>query len=230
MDMLWKSQVHSRFRVDVPNVVIRYDPAALDSWKAAYKGWVESGRQDYAVWGEYRSLAEAERLYVPTRTIPTAARFTEFHTALLLEREGFVCWGGVHLFRYGKDVVTGQENTRAVRALWRKTMRGPWPSQVTQTLDLPDRARPRNPDIVAYHQGRKEWRFCEAKGDDPVDPNQIRALAILHLLTGAPVAVVRLVPSGRQVKSPKRSHEAKLAYRDETPPDWILRSFGEREV
>jgi hypothetical protein len=191
--------------------------------------WLESNRSDYSVWGEYRSLAEAERLYLPAGTVPSAERFAEFHTALLLEREGFVCWGGVQLFQYGKSQVAGQENTETVRALWKKTMNRPWPNDVKATLELPQKGRPRNPDIVAYREARKEWRFCEVKRKDSVDPCQVIALAILHLLTGAPVAIVRLASSGRQ-ESGDTWHPAEISYRAAGRPDWIRQAVPEAHM
>ena len=118
-----------------------------------------------------------------------------------------------------------QENTQAVRALWKETMRKPWPNEVRETLSCGPKERQRNPDIVAYHEKRNEWRFCEVKREDRVDPYQIQALAILHLLTGAPVALVHLVPNDRSAK--RRRHRAEIAYKGTVPPDWILPSFVE---
>jgi hypothetical protein len=103
-------------------------------------------------------LAETERLFLPTRKIPTAERFAEFHMALQLEREGFVCWGACSCFGTGRTW-QGQENTTAVRDRWKKTMKTSWPKDVKETLNLRKKERPRNPDIVAYHKERKEWRF-----------------------------------------------------------------------
>ena len=222
MDLCWEPKVSSRFRVDVPEVVIRYEPSLKVRWIAFYQAWLDCNRTVYSVWGEYRSLAESERLYLPTGSTPSAERFVEFHAALLLEQQGFKCWGGVQLFKYGKNLIKGQENTRAVQALWKQKMRRPWPNDTKETLELAKKERPRNPDIVAYHERRNEWRFCEVKGDDPVDPYQTMALAILHLLTGAPVAIVRVVRNDRGMKSHKKWHTAAIAYKGATPPDWLF--------
>jgi hypothetical protein len=228
IELCWKTTVHSRFGIDVPEVVIPYDPSLLVGWKAAYAAWLKCKRTDCSVWGDYRDLAESERLYLPTGSTPSAERFVEFHAALLLEQQGFRCWGGVQLFNYGKNLVKGQENTQAVSALWKEKMKKPWPNDVKGTLELIKKKRPRNPDIVAYHAGRNEWRFCEVKGDDRVDPYQTMALAILHLLTGAPVAIVRLRSTDRQPKSTRKGnpppHEVEIAYRGATPPDWLIDS------
>jgi hypothetical protein len=43
-----------------------------------------------------------------------------------------------------------------------------------------------------------QWRFCEVKREgDRLNDEQLMTLAVLHLLTGAPVAVVHLLPKGR---------------------------------
>ena len=173
-------------------------------------------------------------------------KFAEFHMALLLDREGFESWSQVHLFddpmplfKDGQPVRRGRDN--AVRNTLH-IMRHPgwswrWPSEIQQTLDF----RPRNPDIVAYRQGKRpEWRFCEVKG--PADrcsgghfTEQLNALAVLHLLTGSPVAIVRPVEQGRLPRAPRtvRSpHQIQrwsavgldLPLEPVTKPDW--HSFG----
>lgn len=221
MDLLWQPTVHSRSRIEIPEVLVRYLPETLEQWKAKLEAWQESGCKDFSVWGEYRSLAEAERLYLPTGRMISAQRFAEFHTALLLEREGFTCWGGVQLFRYGKDVVKGQENTNAVRDIWEKSNTSLWPDDIRHTLDLPLGRYHRNPDIVAYGEDQAEWRFCEVKWKDPVAPDQLSALAVLHLLTGAPVAVVRVVPEDRGRKTQCTSYEGHVTDKGDARLDWI---------
>src|SRR5437899_10091429 len=144
---------------------------------------------------------------LPYRNEPKTRRFAELHTALLLKREGFHCWGGVRLF--GREVVKAKGNEKAntlevrSRAPWR------WPSDIQDPLNF----IPRNPDIVAYSEDRNEWRFCEVKRlSERVDPDQLKALAVLHLLTGAPVAVLRVVEAASSIGLQRLSTE--IAYRD----------------
>jgi hypothetical protein len=216
MDLLWKPVVHSPSRVDIPQVAVTYESGALERWIAAYEPWLQSDRADYLVWGEYAELAKGGRFLLPYTNEKKTRRFAELHAALLLHREGFTCWGGVHLFDYGRKVVTGKGNTKAntqavrSRAPWR------WPTDIQDTLNF----KPRNPDIVAYSEDRNEWRFCEVKRlGERVDPDQLKALAVLHLLTGAPVAVLRVVEHGKAEALQGLSTE--IAYRDGVQLDWL---------
>ena len=58
-------------------------------------------------------------------------------------------------------------------------------------------SQPKDPDIFAYNFERNEWRFCEVKRTDQqpkdVKVGQLVGLVALHLLTKAPIAVVRMV-------------------------------------
>jgi hypothetical protein len=96
-------------------------------------------------------------------------------------------------------------NTDAVKGLWNF---GSWPSTIENTLAF----SPKNPDLVGYHPGRKKWCFCEVKGPtDRVHPDQLKALAVLHLITHSPVAIVRLVPRD-QVKRRNEMLIGDIAY------------------
>jgi hypothetical protein len=98
-----------------------------------------------------------------------------------------------------------------------------WPSAIQQSLDF----QPRNPDIVAYRKGKwTDWRFCEVKGpgdsgSDDHFTEQLRALAVLHLLTGSPVAIVRPLEQGRR-PNPAGPYLAKLKYKRGARLDWIV--------
>ena len=134
----------------------------------------------------------------------------------IVRPEGFEGWSQVHLFddrmplfKDGQPVRPGRDdavrNTAHVMRHWVGAWR--WPSEIQQSLDF----RPRNPDIVAYRKGKPpEWRFCEVKG--PGDRctgghfiEQLNALAVLRLLTGSPVAIVRPVEQVRRPRSPRTS-------------------------
>lgn len=198
MDMAWNPGIKIRTRVELPHVFVSYRLAVLEQWREASRMWQASKCTDYSVWGEYEEIAKSGRFILPYVNEAPSRRFPELHTALLLQREGFECWGGVQLFQYpivGKGKGNARANTEDVRskASWR------WPSEIEYTLDF----SPKNPDIVAYAAAREEWRFCEIKRDDPVAADQLKALAVIHLLTRAPVAVVRLV-EGTTAPPPER--------------------------
>src|ERR1700720_3289854 len=218
MDLRWKPVVHSASRVDIPVLTVCHDAAALRRWKAAIGPFIRSGRKRYFVFREYAELARSGRFILPFEGEAKTRRFAELHTALLLHGEGFFCWGGVRLFKEKKDVIAlkgrKSDNTEEVRS----RVPWPWPSEIQETLNF----QPRNPDIVAYSKERSEWRFCEVKGPgDRVKEEQLEALAVLHLLTGAPVAVVRVVEGASVIASKMRP--TKIAYRKGGELDWIRR-------
>ena len=79
------------------------------------------------------------------------------------------------------------------------------------------------PDITAYSRTLNEWRFCEAKRKgEPIHEEQLKGLAALHLLTGAPVAVVCVI-EGTTIDSGYRS--VRLKYKRQANLDWICRRF-----
>ena len=110
---------------------------------------------------------------------------------------------GVHLF--GRRPVNAErrlKNTRAVEDQLKKDGIAP-PRGLTHDLT----PALKNPDVVAYDRRRKEWRFCEVKRTERVQPGQIAGLAVLHLLTGGAVTVVRLVHDKDFVS---KEHEARV--------------------
>jgi hypothetical protein len=216
MKSLWQPVVHSPTLVDIPQVTITYAPSSLASWRKAHKPWLRSGREDHKVWGAYEKLAASGRFLLPYENEAPARRFAELHAALWLENEGFHCWGGVLLFDYARKMTKGKGNTKANTEEVRSLAPWPWPSEIQNTLNF----QPRNPDLVAYSKKRREWRFCEVKGPgDRISPDQLKALAVLHLLTGAPVAVIRLVDAPNA--SPVQMRSVELMYKQRRMPDWI---------
>lgn len=193
MKTKWKPIVKGRDRVDIPVVARYYDPADFSRWKAAQLKWQASGRTDATAWGEYACLMEGGRIRFPNGG-QAAYGFGEAHTALWLHRQGFMCWRPP-IFSYGKTLRPGfrLRVQNEVRSYWDTNSLGPWPADVQGALDF----LPRSPDVVAYHPKRKEWRFCEVKrARDRVALEQVQALALLHLLTGAPVAVIKVLEDG----------------------------------
>ena len=193
----WNPVIHSVRRVEIPVVVRRYVPEEFNAWRDAQGPWLQSGRTDWSVWGKYAGLGRAGRIRFP-KGGQASYGFGEFHTAHWLESAGFRCWRP-RLFDYGKPMVQGfaKERTDEVKQLWAETVDSLWPAEVQVTLDF----QPRSPDLVGYNKKRNEWRFCEVKRrGDRTSPEQLMALAVLHLLTRQQVAVVRVVPDGRAIE------------------------------
>jgi hypothetical protein len=206
MDLNWKPVVLSKSLVDVPEVAVPYERCSLAEWEAAYEPWLKSKRRRTSVWGDYADLADGGRFLLPYPNERPARRFAELHVARSLTRDGFTCWGGVHLFEYQKRVDRGKGNTKANTDEVRGLAPWQWPSEIQNTLTF----QPRNPDIVAWSMRRKEWRFCEVKRfRERVDPRQVKTLAVLHLHTGAPVAIAVVVEAG--IKFVPRMLRAALA-------------------
>jgi hypothetical protein len=172
-----------------------------------------------------QELAGSGRFVLPFRGETPARRFAELHTALLLHGEGFFSWGGVHLFypadgRKPKGRKTKNPNTEDVQSMMRPWI---WPNEIQGMLDF----LPRNPDIVSYYKKRNNWRFCEVKRRrEPIDDAQLGALAVLHLLTAAPVAVVRVVENVTSTNVQMLS--TGIGYKKKAQLNWIHPSLRKR--
>jgi hypothetical protein len=228
MDLDWNPVIYSAKSVDIPLVTVRYDPAALEGWRAANRPWLKSERTDYSVWAGYATLARSGRFLLPYINEPPSRRFFELHTAMLLQREGFTCWGGVRLFEYEskkffKGKGNSKANTKKIRSMAPWWAPWPLPNDIQGMLKF----QPRNPDLVAYSKNSKQWRFCEVKGPtESIDPDQLGALAVLHLLTAAPVAIVQVVEGTSkyylsEIAKRDNTKVAKIAYKKGAELDWI---------
>jgi hypothetical protein len=195
MKLRCRPKAHSATEVKIPVIVFKHSVKAHQRWKDAQRPWQASGYSDTSAFGRFAKLVKTGRFRFP-KGRQAAYKFGEFFTALQLEKMGFKCWSAVHLFKYGKRNQYAEfstQNTNAVKILWPDTK---WPSEIQKALAF----QPRNPDIVAHHP-RKGWLFCEVKREnDRLKVDQVRALAVLHLLTGAPVAIVRVVSRGGRTK------------------------------
>ena len=193
LNMRWRPKAHSVTEVEIPVIVLKHSAKAHQRWKDAQGPWKMSGYTDSSAFGRFARLIDSGR-FRPPKGGQAPYKFGEFYTALRLERMGYTCWSAVHLFQYGKKNQYAEfstRNTNEVRDQWSDL---PWPSAIQRALAF----QPRNPDIVACHP-RKGWLFCEVKRlNDRIKIDQVRALAVLHLLTGAPVAIVRVVPKGER--------------------------------
>ena len=223
--------MHIRLRLDIPVAVVHYPPELFDRWKAAQEPWRESGYRRWSVWGPHARNRQRGRISLPVG-VQASCKFPEFHTAHLLERRGFTCWSGVQLFAYGqapRDASLRMRNTAVVKDLWAE-FGWRWPADIQHTITahrewpVGKKYPPRNPDIVAYHERRREWRFYEVKGwPDRTNPEQLTALAAIYLMTGAPVGIVRLVPSGHHPKPSKWLHAcpAEIRLKQRADHSWI---------
>lgn len=215
MDLAWTPTIHSSSLIDIPIVTAYYNPVSRRRYLAANEPWIESERKAYFRFKEYAELARGGRVVLPFRHEAAARRFNEVHAAWLMQGHGFSCWAGVHLFYEGalrpKGFKTGVDSTSEVQSIlpWL------WPREIQRELDFRSRGpnfKLRNPDLVAYSNNRNEWRFCEVKGPtEPIGDGQPEALAVLHLLTAAPVAILRVVPDGLPMRP--RTYQAKLKFK-----------------
>jgi hypothetical protein len=159
-------------------------------WEECRRRWRACDGKDYSVWRKYRHLVESGQYHFAGRQGKSVYGFAEALTALALHRHGFKCWTGVHLFgRAPKGAMRRVANTAEVE----KLLCGDG-FMLPRQLDPSLARRAKNPDVVAYQPHRREWRFCEVKRGEAVQRDQVVGLTILHLLTGAPVAIVRLGP------------------------------------
>lgn len=185
--------VRSVTEVEIPVICVKHSAKAHQRWKDAQVPWQRSGYTDDSGFGRYRTLARTGRFRFP-RGKQAPYKFGEFHAALLLHRQGFTCWSAVQLFDH-RNPKKGlwKQNTDEVRDKFRETGFR-WPADIQRSLAF----LPKTPDIVAHHP-RNGWLFCEVKRpNDRIKVDQMRALAVLHLLTGSPVAIVRVVARGER--------------------------------
>lgn len=189
-----------------------YDPNALVLWSDRLTKWCASGRADLACLGPFASLAKKERI-ICFNGAPRRHGFAEALVASRLENEGYRCWTGVQLFPWDGRAVRAADrrrNTEEVEGLLRDA-HIPLPRTFLARLDeqRERHGRMKNPDLVCYHAGRGAWRFIEVKRNERVLPGQVNALAFLHVLTGAEVAIIRLWPESRPAPA-KRSYLGKV--------------------
>ncbi len=215
------------FEVTVEEVLVEHTKEDLRQWSEAKKAWIDQGmcahcrekwaagcRQcDYSVWGPYSDLVASRRYHYAHYDRKDRVGWPEGFTALKLADQGFTCWTGVHLFPTRRDLTpAGRASTAAIEERLKRAGMV-LPRDAYNHLQSADGRplKPGNPDIVAYDEVRDEWRFAEVKwkGDTTKD-DQIIGLALLHLLTGANVAVIHLIPKGSTVAP--QSHQARFRY------------------
>jgi hypothetical protein len=231
MNLAWRlefsSASASHIGVKIPVVTISLSEAVLEEYLAGFEKFVKSKRKDFRLLGPYAEIASRGPFFLSTGKKSPKAKFNELHTAWTLEHEGFSCWGGVSWFEKDRKPVGGKNktiaNTKEIRSMkaWYAPIR--WPSDIQATMKVV----PTNPDIVAYSEDPEEWRFCEVKGpNESILPRQREGLAVLHLLTGGPVAFVRVVPeslSDTRLKHLYEPEPVQIAFRTDAELDWIHR-------
>jgi hypothetical protein len=172
----------------IHELAVRHGVSEGPYWDDCRRRWRHCGGTDVAVWQKYRELVESGRYHFASRRGRSQYGFAEAVVALTLQRLGFTCWTGVHLLgRPPKAAKQRVKNTSDVETLLRcdgYTL----PRQIDSSVTR----RAKNPDIVAYHPKRREWRFCEVKRDEAVQKGQVIGLALFHLITGGPVAIIRI--------------------------------------
>lgn len=206
MDLDWPApRIHieeaggtTTISVQIAKVGITLDqPLTIEreSWRNSHRRWKSSHCRDWSAWGHYEALARTGHFAFPTSNQPNAG-WPEAHAAWLLASEGFTCWTSVQLFfPQGRTLREPRRlcNTRTVEQVLREKGYQP-PRELADYVGIPLR----NPDLVAHRPSDGDLRFCEVKVRDGIREGQIAALAMLYLLTGAPVTVVQLHEPGSQ--------------------------------
>jgi hypothetical protein len=179
----------------IGEIVMPYAPRRLDEWRKYRTRWQKSPRNDYSVWQEYRELLESGHNHYANRAGDGPYGWPEALVALQLAKQGFNSWTGVQLFRRTKGEIRAPIKRANTEHVLQRLAGDGFPSP--RVLQEGVGFEPKNPDLVLYHSGRREWRFAEVKRDETVDPDQVNALALLHLAMRVRVAIIRLVPHGR---------------------------------
>jgi hypothetical protein len=200
------------FTVSIPEIILRCPVDGHTEWKRMRQRWIAGGFAEPSALGPFASLAEGGRIH-SFRTEQPSFGYPEALTATALERDGWTCWTAVQLFPFhGRQVKAEAKRrvTEEVEALLAKAG-VPVPARFRTNVNFV----PKNPDLVCYHATRVAWRFAEVKRDEPVHQAQLDTLAYLHWLTGAEVAIVRVVPEG--ARRDERSHEGRFVFRGTLP-------------
>lgn len=198
----------------IPERTVQCPTESLTEWKRAKGLWQTRGRCsdcpwqeacercDYSVWGNYAPLVRDRRYHYADRDDDSTVGFGEGFAALWLETQGFRCRTAVRLFGKRPQVRWGGRNTRWVETQMQRAGIPELRGIGLQTQTLAGAAlRAKNPDVVACVGQPSRWRFAEIKRNDhgvhdTVKRGQLVGLTLLHMATGAAVAVVRLVDSG----------------------------------
>jgi hypothetical protein len=221
LDLKWTPQIGPPAIVEIPIVYLGCASDAQAQWRKAQERWHRTNKCE-PQWDTYFKLIESGGIRVKSGG-QVGYGFPEIHTVVHLAQQGFKWWTTVQLFNYGTRNISDhrRRKTEEVKREWKRTLAAKWPADIQDRLEGP---APRNPDIVAYHPQRNEWRFCETKSwTDQVKEGQLVGLAVLHLLTKAPVAIVRIVPEGRSPKGEPLAR-AMLRYREEADLKWVQAS------
>ena len=197
---------------------VLHPPISKDEWRAKKKQWLAGGwckkcqalpehwhnacrDCDYSIWGQDQPFVKSGHYHYAFHR--SRQGWPEVSVAMPLLAQGFTCWTGIHLFERGRSMgPLAKSYAAAIDGLFKERN---WlaPRAVQDSviaLSGGKACKPRNPDLVAYHAGRREWRFVEAKDDDDVKEGQILGLAILHFITGAHVEVIRVDDNTRTSK------------------------------
>ena len=186
----------------IPEVVITHVDGAHEDWKKRLRKFCDSGRDLPSLMGRFEPLVAPRRIG-SIWGAPRVYGWPEAETALQLEAQGFHCWTGIQLFPLrGRPVYAPEKRrkTLEVEKLMKKhgfALPSTFRSRVSP--------EPRNPDLVCYHPKSREWRFCEVKRDEAIEPGQLIGLSLLHFLTRAAVCIVRVVPEQRNCQT--RQHK-----------------------
>jgi len=69
-------------------------------------------------------------------------------------------------------------------------------------IDYLSKKRVAGPDLLVYSMRRKDWFFCEVKGDnDTTGKSQEECFKALYEITGKPVRLIRFVPNKKAIKN-----------------------------
>jgi len=198
--------------IEIPEILIQYPEDAPIRWQEIVNRWWNSPRDNFSVWEEYAPLMMSGRYGIPSLAQMSYA-FSETFAGLTLERRGLTCYRSAKLFsRRGRQVgeMQRKRNTDAVKGRF-ELMGLPWPRTVQSHFS----ATLKNPDITAFGPGALDVQFCEVKRGHERGLQfqaQLDGLGALHLITGAPVAILRLVREGSGSKASPLNYTAAFNY------------------
>jgi hypothetical protein len=192
-------RISATFHIRIPEIILYAPDDGYEEWKACRRAFYDGGCSDATCLGRFAPLVSTKRL--GAFWDPRASYgYAEAETALAFVQEGYEAWTGIQLFPWKGRPVVNQDRARKLAEVDERFrvcgLR--IPRDIAPYVNF----RPKNPDIVAFNPDLRFFRFTEVKrGGDRACEEQLQALALLHVLSGAPVAITRVV-NGRAYEKP----------------------------
>ena len=189
--------------IKLTETLLNYDPAELQKWKSGDLGILPA--------------AETHRLSKYRIQCHVGNHFGEVCVMKELEKEG--CrwyYENYKIFREPSKNARAREGYIAAREHF-----GIEAIREVQRLGGQYDPEPKEPDLFAINEGLNLARFIEVKRDDPIDPGQLLALAIIREVLKCSVEIIRLIPRGSPLTPKSYEWRFEQKYKQAGKQPWL---------